>query len=90
MENIYLSTIKMLLVVVAMVCGIILFFRYSGKLRLKLPMRNSGPQRVETIHLGYRKFVSVLEVRNHVLVIGVGEKDLSLLAQWEQETGEKA
>jgi flagellar biogenesis protein FliO len=87
MENIYLSTIKMLLVVVAMVCGIILFFRYSGKLRLKLPMRNSGPQRVETIHLGYRKFVSVMEVRDHVLVVGVGDKEISLLASWKKEEG---
>ena len=87
MENIYLSTIKMLLVVVAMVCGIILFFRYSGKLRLKLPMRNSGLQKVETIHLGYRKFVSVMEVKDHVLVVGVGDKEISLLASWKKEEG---
>lgn len=85
MENIYFSTIKMLLVVVAMACGIILFFRYSGKLRLKLPIRNSGLQKVETIHLGYRKFVSVMEIKDRVIVVGVGEKEISLLASWRKE-----
>jgi len=85
MENIYFSTIKMLLVVLAMVCGIVLFFRYSGKLKLKLPIRNSALQKVETIHLGYRKFVSVMEVKDHVLVVGVGEKEISLLASWRKE-----
>jgi flagellar biogenesis protein FliO len=85
MENIYFSTIKMLLVVVAMVCGIILFFRYSGKLRLKLPTKSSGLQKVDTIHLGYRKFVSVMEIKDRVLVVGVGEKEISLLASWRKE-----
>ena len=85
MENIYFSTIKMLLVVLAMVCVIVLFFRYSGKLKLKLPVRSSGLQKVETIHLGYRKFVSVMEIKDHVLVVGVGEKEISLLASWRRE-----
>ena len=87
MENIYLSATKMLLIVVAMVCGIILFYRYSGRLKLRLPTRTPGLQKVETIHLGYRKFVSVLEIRDHVLVVGVGEKEISLLASWRQEEG---
>ena len=85
MENIYFSAVKMLLVVAAMVCGIILFYRYSGKLRLKLPIKSSGLQKVETIHLGYRKFVSVMEIKDHVLVVGVGEKEMSLLASWRKE-----
>ncbi len=85
MENIYVSTIKMFLIVIAMACGIILFYRYSGKLKLRLPLKNSGLQRAETIHLGYRKFVSVLEIRDHVMVIGVGEKEMTLLASWKKE-----
>jgi hypothetical protein len=40
---------------------------------------------VETVHLGYKKFVSVLEIRDRVLVIGVGEKEMSLLTEWRNE-----
>ncbi len=85
MENIYLSAIKMFLIVIAMACGIILLYRYSGKLKLRLPIKNSGPHKVETIHLGFRKFVSIMEIRDHVLVIGVGEKEMALLASWKKE-----
>jgi len=85
MENIYLSTIRMLLVLAAIVAAIIVLYRYSGKLRLKSPGRSLGLQKGETIHLGYKKFVSVLEVKDHVLVIGVGEKEMSLLASWKKE-----
>ena len=95
MENIYLSAIKMLLVLAAMVFGGLALYRFmgkSGKWRLNQGSGNRGYglHKVETIHLGYRKFVSVLEVRNRVLVIGVGEKELALLAQWREEGGEDA
>jgi flagellar biogenesis protein FliO len=92
MENIYLSAIKMLLVLGAMVFGGLALYRYMGKWRVGQGSGNRGHglSRVETIHLGYRKFVSVLEVRNRVLVIGVGEKELALLAQWEKEGGDGA
>jgi flagellar biogenesis protein FliO len=89
MENIYLSTLKMFLVVVAIAAAVIIFYRYSGKLKLNLGLkpagRGYGLQKGETIHLGYRKFVSVLEVKDRVLVIGVGDKEMSLLASWKKE-----
>jgi flagellar biogenesis protein FliO len=85
MENIYFSTIKMLLVVAAIVAGVAVFYRYSGKLRLRAPVKSFGLQKGETIHLGYKKFVSVLEVKDRVLVIGVGEKEMSLLASWKKD-----
>ena len=37
------------------------------------------------MHLGNRKFVSVVEVKEHVLVIGVGDKEMALLTQWKKE-----
>jgi flagellar biogenesis protein FliO len=87
MENIYLSAVKMLLVLAAMVFGMIAFYRYMGKWRLNLGQKSAGYglQKVETVNLGYRKFVSVIEVKNHVLVIGVGEKEMALLAEWKKE-----
>ena len=42
MENIYLSTIRMLLVLAAIVAAIIVLYRYSGKLRLKSPGMSLG------------------------------------------------
>lgn len=88
MENIYFSTLKMLLVLAVIVSGIIILYRYAGKYRFNLRPGNYGLQKVETIHLGYRKFVSVVEVRDRVLVIGVGEKEMSLLADWRKEDKE--
>ena len=87
MENIYLSAVKMLLVLAAMVLGTIIFSRYMGKWRLNLRPKAAGYglQKVETVNLGYRKFVSVIEVKNHVLVIGVGEKEMALLTEWKKE-----
>lgn len=85
MENVYFSTIKMLLVVMFFVSGVVILYRYAGKLKLKTPSKTYGLQKVETIHLGYRKFVSVVEVRDRVLVIAVGDKEMSLLADWRVE-----
>ena len=87
MENIYYSALKMLLALAAMVFAAIVFYRYMGKWRLNLGPkgRGYGLQKVETVNLGYRKFVSVIEIKNRVLVIGVGEKEMALLTQWEKE-----
>ena len=87
MENIYFSAVKMLLALAAMVFGAIVFYRYMGKWRLNLGPKGAGYglQKVETVNLGYRKFVSVIEIKNRVLVIGVGEKEMALLTEWKKE-----
>jgi flagellar biogenesis protein FliO len=85
MENMYFSVIKMLLVIVVFGCAILLFQRYGGKLKQRIASKNSAPRKVETIHLGYKRFVSVIEIKDRVLVIGVGEKELCLLADWRNE-----
>ncbi len=87
MENIYYSAVKMLLALAAIVFAAIVFYRYMGKWRLNLGPkgRGYGLQKVETVNLGYRKFVSVIEIKNRVLVIGVGEKEMALLTEWKKE-----
>ena len=87
MENIYLSSLKMLTVLIVIVVAILVLYRYSSKLRLNIKPRQHGLQKVDTVHLGYRKFVSILEVRGHILVIGVGDKEISLLADLKNEDG---
>jgi flagellar biogenesis protein FliO len=85
MENMYFSVIKMLLVLLVLGCGVVLLRRYGNKLKLRPASKSYGLQKVETIHLGYKKFVSVVEIRNRVLVIAVGEKEVSLLTEWANE-----
>ncbi len=87
MESIYFSAVKMLLALAAMACAAAVLYRYSAKWRVKLLPKNKGYglQKMETVHLGYRKFISVIEVRDHVLVIGVGDKEMALLTQWKKE-----
>lgn len=92
MDSIFFSTLRMLLVFAAIIAGIIVLYRYSGKLKLgiglKSPGKGSGLQKGDTIHLGYHKFVSVLEIQGRVLVVGVGDKEMSLLASWKKEEKE--
>jgi flagellar biogenesis protein FliO len=87
MESIYFSAVKMLLALAAMVFVAGVLYRYMGKWRVSLAPKGKsyGLQKVETVHLGYKKFVSVLEVKDHVLVIGVGDKEMALLTQWKKE-----
>jgi flagellar biogenesis protein FliO len=89
MDELLLGTIRTVLVLLAIVAGIILLYRYSGKLKLGLNMGRKGSEyglkRAETVSLGYKKFVSVVEVKDRVLVLGIGEKEISLLAEWKKE-----
>jgi flagellar biogenesis protein FliO len=88
MENIYVQMIRVILVLAAVVATMFFLYKYAGKFKFNVMKQKETAyslKKIDTIHLGYKKFVSVVEVKNHVLVIGVGEKDLSLLAQWTKE-----
>jgi len=87
MIDMYISIIKVFFTLLGMVAVMILLYRYAGKLKLNLKQKDTvyGLRKVDTIHLGYKKFVSVLEVKDYVLVIGVSEKEMSLLTQWKRE-----
>jgi len=84
----YLSIIKVIFIMAALIAGIYLLSRYAGKLNLRFKPKGAadyGLRKVDTIYLAPRKFISVVEVRDHVLVIGAGEKEVSLLAKWRKE-----
>jgi flagellar biogenesis protein FliO len=89
MESMYVTIVKMLLVIIVFAAVATFFYRYRDKfpnLVLGTPHKKTqGLQKVETVHLGYRKFVSVLEIKNRTLVVGIGDKEISLLAQWENQ-----
>jgi flagellar biogenesis protein FliO len=90
MENMYVQLIRVVLVLVAIVSAMFLLYRYAGKFKLNLRPKDTpyNLRKVDMIHLGYKKFVSVVEVKDRVLVIGVSDKDMSLLTQWTKEDKE--
>lgn len=89
MENIYIAFAKVIFVLLAMLAALVVFHRYAGKFRLNLNMKgragDSAIRKGETIHLGYRKFLSVVEVRDRVFLLAVGQDQVSLLHQWKKE-----
>jgi flagellar biogenesis protein FliO len=84
--DIYLSIIKVVLILFGIVAGIVLLYRYAGKLKLNLRPGQSEYKlnKSGSIYLGYKKFISVVEVNEHVFVVGVGDKEMTLLAKWKK------
>jgi flagellar biogenesis protein FliO len=87
MESIYAQIIRVILVLVAIVAAMFILRRYGDKFKLNLKPRQTpyGLRKADTIHLGFRKFVSVVEIKDRVLIIGTGDKEITLLAQWTRE-----
>ena len=93
MENTFTQIIRVVLALIAVVAFMLVLYKYAGKFKLNLNLKQKTTpyalRKLDMIHLGYRKFVSVVEVKDQILVIGMGEKELSLLARWTKEEGEK-
>ena len=86
-EGMYTDFIKVILVLLGLLGCLGLLYKFMGKYKGNWKSKNTGYglRRVETIPLGYKKFISVVEIRDQVLVIGVGQDAISLLAQWKKE-----
>jgi flagellar biogenesis protein FliO len=84
--DIYINVIKVVFILLGIVSGMVLLYRNVGKFKLNLKPGKSeyNLKKQDSIYLGYKKYVSVVEVNEHVLVIGIGEKDLTLLAKWKK------
>lgn len=79
--------LRVVVVLIGIVAGLVFLYRLAGKYNVNLKPKGSsqyGLRKADTIHLGYKKFVSVVEVKDHVLVLGVGEKEMCLLARWKK------
>ena len=86
MMDTYLGLVKVIFILLGMVGAIFLLSRYAGKLKLNLRPGQSEYKlsKPASIYLGYKKFISVVEVNEHVFVVGAGEKEITLLAKWEK------
>jgi flagellar biogenesis protein FliO len=92
MEEMYGEFIKVILVLVGLVAALGILYKVMGKYKGNWKHGGSryGLRKVETIPLGYKKFLSVVEVKDQVLLIGVGQDTISLLATWNKEGTEPA
>ena len=86
-EGMYGEFIKVILVLAGLLGCLGVLYKVMRKYKGNWnPGRGAyGLKRVETIPLGYKKFISVVEIRDQVLVIGVGQDTIALLAQMRKE-----
>lgn len=85
--DIYINIIKIILILLGMVSGIYLLYRCLQSQRFQLRIKRDTKyaiKRHDTVHLGYKRFVSVIEVMGHIMVIGAGDKEMVLLAKWKK------
>jgi flagellar biogenesis protein FliO len=59
------------------------------KLNLKLQSGDAAIKKGETIHLGHRKFLSVVDVKDRTFLLAIGQDQVSLLYHWEKEKREE-
>ncbi len=87
MEGMYTEFLKVILVLLGLLGCLAVLYKLMGKYRGTLIPRGAGCglRRVETIPLGYKKFISVIEVKDQLLVVGVGQETISLLTQMKKE-----
>jgi flagellar biogenesis protein FliO len=93
MDEIYVNLIKVILLLLGLLGVMALLYRFLGKqkglLRFSGLKTGGYVKKLETVHMGNRKFLSVVEVKDHILVIGVGQENMVLLAQWPKAEKEE-
>lgn len=92
MENLYIAFAKVIFVLLAMLGVLAVIHRYADRLKFNLRSRpgDAAIRRGETIHLGYRKFLSVVDVKDRTFLLAIGQDQVSLLYHWEKEKKEEA
>jgi flagellar biogenesis protein FliO len=90
MEEFYASILKVILFLLGITGLMVIFKKYGFKFPLNQQRKeeNSGLRKIDTLHLGYRKFISVLEVKDRVLIIGVSDREICLLDKWRKDEKE--
>ncbi len=91
MEGLYSEFIRVILVLLGLLGCLGVLYKLMGKYKGNWAPKGAGyaVKRVETIPLGYKKFISVLEVRDQILVVGVGQDTISLLAQLRKQENQE-
>lgn len=78
--------LKLLLFLLLFLFVLFLFLRYGKRLKFtELKKEKNGLKRIDTLYLGYKRFLSLVEYENRFFLIGVGDKEISLLDSWTRE-----
>ncbi len=86
-DGMYWEFIKVILVLLGLLGCLGILYKTMGKYKGNWSSNGAGYglKRIDTIPLGYKKFVSVIEVQGQLLVLGVGQETISLLARLKKE-----
>ena len=86
-EGMYGEFVKVILVLVALLGCLGILYKVMQRYKINWNAKGTGYglRRVETIPLGYKKFIAVVEVKDQLLVVGVGQDTISLLAQLKKD-----
>lgn len=90
MEELYAGIIKVVLFLLGCLALVVIMKKQGLKFSQKgeRAQENRSIKKLDTVHLGYRKFVSVLEIEGRILVVSVSDKEISLLAKWRKDERE--
>lgn len=89
MEELYAGILKVTLFLIGTIGLLAILRKHRFRFALSGEKRENGSiKKLDTVHLGYRKFVSVLEIKDRVLIVGISDKEISLLAQWRKDDKE--
>lgn len=82
----FLDLLKVIFALLFIVSFMILLYKYSDKFKLNLKKTKSpySLKKIDTIYLGARKSISIIEVEDYVLVLGVGDKEIRTLLKWKK------
>ena len=82
----FFDLLKVIFALLFIISGMILLYKFSDKVRLNLKKVKSpyNLKRIDTIYLGPRKSISIVEVEDYVLVLGIGDKEIRTLLKWKK------
>lgn len=87
MDEFYLLLLKVIIFLFGMTGLLVLMKRYG--FRLKDGSKDGNYQReirkLDSLPIGFRRYLLVLEVKDRIIVVGVSEKEMTPIAQWKKE-----
>ncbi|HOP85391.1 MAG TPA: flagellar biosynthetic protein FliO [Syntrophorhabdaceae bacterium] len=82
----FLDLLKVIFALLFIVSFMVLLYKYGDKFKIGIKKTKSpySLKKMDTIYLGARKSISIIEVDDHVLVLGVGDKEIRTLLKWKK------
>lgn len=86
MDEFYLILIKVTLFILGMMGLLVLMKRYGLRIKENFEKREGREiRKVDSLPIGFRRHLILLEVMDRIIVIGVSEKEITPVALWKKE-----